>query len=119
MLRSQTGVEGSLELGDAEAAGNGVEAVPVYLEAKQGLDQVGVTFAVGDGKSQLRFIGMAQTPASLAQDSQLGVVAAAWLDGVSVPAGGRLLLGYVAGPAGALANLTVYGVSATTAERAN
>jgi hypothetical protein len=32
---------------------------------------------------------------------------------VSVPAGGRLLLGYVTGPAGMSANLKVYGVSAS------
>ena len=36
-----------------------------------------------------------------------------WLNGVSVQAGERLLLGYVTGPTGALANLTVYGVSAS------
>ena len=47
------------------------------------------------------------------QDSQLGVVATAWLDGVSVRAGERLLLGYVAGPVGVSANLKVYGVSAS------
>jgi len=46
------------------------------------------------------------------QDGQLGVVAAAWLDGVSVQAGERLLLGMWKGRR-ALANLKVYGVSAS------
>jgi hypothetical protein len=40
----------------------------------------------------------------MAQDSQLGVVAAAWLNGVSVRAGEPFLLGYVAEPTGVSAN---------------
>jgi hypothetical protein len=37
----------------------------------------------------------------------------AWLEGLSLQAGERLLLGYVAGPAGSLADLKVYGMSAS------
>jgi uncharacterized repeat protein (TIGR01451 family) len=112
-LRRPSATEGALTLGSPERAGRGEERIPVYLEAKRGLVRVAVTFAVGDRQSQLRLVPTAETPPSLAQDSQLGVVAAAWLDGVSVPAGRRLLLGYVTGPAGALVNLKVYGVSAS------
>jgi hypothetical protein len=72
-----------------------------------------VTFALGDQRSQLRFVPTVETPPSLAQDSQVGVVAAAWLNGVSVRTGERLLLGYVVGPTGASANLNVYGISAS------
>jgi hypothetical protein len=115
-LRSQSGVEGSLTLGDPVQSGAGVETVPVYLEAKQGLVQVAVTFALGDQQSQLRFLATPQTPPSIAQDSQPGVVAAAWFGGVSVPAGERLLLGYVTGPADALANLKLYGNSVSAAQ---
>jgi hypothetical protein len=71
-----------------------------------------VTFALGDGRSHLRFVTTAETPPSLAQDTQPGVVAAAWLEGLSLRAGERLLLGYVVGPAGGLANLKAYGISA-------
>jgi hypothetical protein len=111
--RLQADVQGSLVLGRPERSGDALERIPVYLEAKQGLVRVAVTFGLGDQRSQLRFVPTAETPPSLAQDSQLGVVAAAWLDGLSVRAGDRLLLGYVAGPAGTFANLNVYGISAS------
>jgi hypothetical protein len=75
--------------------------------------RVAVTFALGDQQSHLSFVPTAEAPPSLVQDGQAGIVAAAWLEGVSINAGGRLLLGHVAGPAGVLANLTVYGVSAS------
>ncbi len=111
--RSQAPVQGALVLGTPEQSTSAEEHIPVYLEAGRDLVRVAVTFALGDQRSQLSFVSTAQTPPSLVQDSQLGVVAVAWLNGVSVPAGGRLLLGYVAGPAVVLANLKVYGVSAS------
>jgi hypothetical protein len=111
--RPQAAVQGELVLGRPERSSEAHERVPVYLEARQDLVRVAVTFGLGDQQSQLRFVATLETPPSLAQDSQLGVVAAAWLDGVSVRAGERLLLGYVEGPAGVTANLKVYGVSAS------
>ena len=53
-----------------------------------------------------------QTPPSLTEDDQPGVVAVAWLNGVTVRAGERLLLGYITGPTGAAANLKMFGLSA-------
>jgi hypothetical protein len=103
--------QGVLLLGNPEKSGTAQERVPVYLEAGRDLVRVAVTFALGDQRSQLRFVTTPDTPRSLAQDSQLGVVAVAWLEGVTVRAGERLLLGYVAGPAGASANLKVFGIS--------
>ena len=85
----------------------------MYLEARQDLVRVAVTFGLGDQQSQLRFVPTAETPPSLVQEGQLGAVAAAWLNGVTVRAGERLLLGYVTGPVGMSANLRVYGVSAS------
>ena len=105
-------VQGALTLGTPERSSEAEERVPVYLKADRDLIRVAVTFALGDQRSRLRFVTTAETPPSLMQDSQPGVVAAAWLEGVSIRAGERLLLGYVAGPPGALANLKVYGVSA-------
>jgi hypothetical protein len=109
----QGAVQGALALGNAERSGEAAERIPIYLEARQDLVQIAVTFGLGDQQSQLRFVATAETPPSLVEDGQLGVVAVAWLNGVSVRAGERLLLGYVTGPAGALANLKVYGVSAS------
>jgi hypothetical protein len=85
----------------------------VYLETRRDLVRVAVTFALGDQRSQLRFVATPDTPPSLAQDSRLGVVALAWLEGVSIRAGERVLLGYVVGPTGARLNLEVYGISAS------
>jgi hypothetical protein len=113
MSRPRAGADGALALGGAERSGEGAERIPVYLEARQDLVRVAVAFALGDQRSQLRFVPTAERPPTLAQDNQPGVVAVAWLEGLSVRAGERLLLGYVAGPAGASANLKVYGISAS------
>jgi uncharacterized repeat protein (TIGR01451 family) len=110
--RLRGAAQGSLALGRPEKAGEAEERVPVYLLAVGDLLHVAVTFALGDQRSGLRFAPAAVEP-SLTQDSQSGVVAAAWLNGVSVRAGERLLLGYVTGPTGAAANLKVYGASAS------
>jgi hypothetical protein len=107
LLRPRAGAQGVLVLGDPEQSSEAEESVPVYLEAARDLVRVAVTFALGDHRSQLRFEAAAETPPSLARDGQLSVVAVAWLEGVSVRAGGRLLLGYVVGPAGAAAKLKV------------
>ena len=86
---------------------------PVYLEAAQDLTRVAVTFGLGDRRSQLRFVAAPGLPPSLVQEVPLGAVAVAWLDGLSVRGGERLFLGYVTGPAGSLANVQMYGVSAS------
>jgi hypothetical protein len=102
-----------LVLGDPEALSETEERVSVTLKADRDLTRVAVTFALGDQLSDLRFVATAETPPSLAQDRLPGVVAAAWLAGLSVRAEERILLGYVEGPAGALANLKMYGLSAS------
>ena len=105
--------QGALLLGPAESSGASEERIPVYLVAAQDLVRVALTFGLGDERSQLRFAAAPDLPASLAQDSRPGVVAAAWLDGVTIQAGKRRLLGYVSGPAGISEALKVFGVSAT------
>jgi hypothetical protein len=104
-------VDGTLVLGEPQNSGVAEERVPVYLEARRDLLRVAVTVGLGDGQSPLYFEA-ADTPPSLSQEGQPGAVALAWLQGITVPAGGRLLLGYVTGPAGMSARLRVYGVSA-------
>jgi hypothetical protein len=103
--------DGRLVLGRAQHTTQAEERVPVYLEATHDLVRVALTFGIGDQQSRLRFEA-AETAPSLSQDSQPGAVAVAWLEGVSIRAGGRLLLGYVVGPAGVSANLKLYGTSA-------
>jgi len=51
-------------------------------------------------------------PPSIMQDTQPGVVAAAWLEGLIVRAGERLLLGYVSGQPGVSSTLRLYRMSA-------
>ena len=110
---SQIPAAGAVALGNPEPFGAGEERVPVYLEAKRDLMRVAVTFGLGDQQSELRFAQTPDTPPSLTHDSQLGVVTAAWLNGVSVRAGERLILGYITGPAGFSPKLKVFGFSAS------
>ncbi len=102
--------QGMVVLGTPET-GTAQDRVPVYLEARRNLSRVAFGFSVGDEQSQLTF--SASTAPSIMQDGQQGFIAAAWLDGLTVSAGQRLLLGYVVGPKGSAANLKVFGVSAS------
>jgi hypothetical protein len=104
---------GALVLGSAELSGAGYEHAPVYLEAAHDLVRVAVTLGLGDQRSLLRFVAAPDLPPSLLEDGQPGVVAAAWFSGISVPAGGRVLLGYLTGPVGTLGTVQMYGVSAS------
>jgi hypothetical protein len=103
-------ISGALVLEAPLMTSGSTEQVPVYLEAARDMVNVAVTFGLGDQLSQLHFVPAGAAP-SLVSDDQPGAVAAAWLQGVTIPAGGRLLLGYVTGPAGM--NLKVYGTSAS------
>ena len=108
-------IDGSLVFGAPAKVREGVESVPIYLEAARALTRIALTFGLGDQRSSLKFLPAAVAP-SLASDGQHGVIAAAWTQGLSVPAGARMLLGYVEGPAGASAEWTVFGVSAASLE---
>ena len=85
----------------------------MYLTASRDLKQVAVTFALGDQRSPLRFEKTATALPTLVQDGQPGIVSAAWLQGLTVRTGDRLLLGYVVGPADSSASWTIYGMSAS------
>jgi hypothetical protein len=106
-------IGGTLLLGSAEGSGTAQERVPVYLQAGRDLVRVALTFGLGDQKSQLRFEAAPGTVPSMLQDGQPGYVVAAWLEGLNVNAGQRLLLGYIVGPSGSAENLKVFGVSAS------
>jgi hypothetical protein len=111
-LRTRAGTLGRLVLGVPQCSTGTDQRFPIYLEAGRDLVTVAVTFALGNKRSRLRFVATQDAPPSLADDSRLGVVASAWLEGVSVRAGERLLLGHVVGPAGESADWQVYGISA-------
>jgi hypothetical protein len=111
---SRAAVSGALIVGDATRLPDGGERIAVYLAASRNLDRLAVTLGLGDGGSQLRFEAAPDLRPSISEDGQPGVVAVAWLDGLSVRAGERLVLGYVNGPAGLRANLRIHGVSAAS-----
>ncbi len=105
--------EGALTLGAAELLGDSEERIPVYLEGRRDLTRVALTAAVGDQQSQFRFTASETAPPSLVETGQTGVVVVAWLNGVSVRAGEKALLGYVVAPAGVAGKLRFFGVSAS------
>jgi adhesin/invasin len=109
-----------LELGLPQAAEGGALRVPVYLEAARDLELAGLSFSLGmtglqPGTWNLE-PGTAPPPTLIDTDVP-GVLAVAWLEGLQVAAGQRLLLGYVeiaGAEAGRLpaATLQFHGISA-------
>jgi len=105
----------TLAFGANQGAGTGQDKVPVYLEATRSLNRAAFSFGAGDQQSQLQFQPTGGSPSILA-DSTTGIaggMAVAWLQGTSLRAGERLLLGYIVGPAGSAANLRVFNASGT------
>jgi hypothetical protein len=111
-VRPRSSVDGALTFGVPGATSASGELVPVFLVARRNLSRVALTFALGDQQSPLRFVEATGIQASFTADSQVGVLAVIWTDGLNLRAGDRLLLGYVSGPTGISTNLTVYGLSA-------
>lgn len=101
--------DGSVEFGSPQTVG-AEERVPVYLVARNNLARLGMGFSAGDQTSRLRFVAGDVAP-SIAQDSDTGIVAVAWVEGLTVRAGSRVLLGYIVGPVGAAANMRIFGAS--------
>jgi hypothetical protein len=89
------------------------QRTPIYLEVDSEIAKVAIAFALGDQRSEARFVANVEVPPSLVvQDRRAGLVAVAWLDGVNLRAGKRLLLGYLVGLVGTPQNLEVLGLSA-------
>jgi len=88
-----------LGLGLPQAAEGGGARVPVYLEAARDLELAGLSWAVGTaGGAVLQFVAGEAKPPTLVDPDVPGVLAVAWLEGLQVAAGQRLLLGYVVAP---------------------
>jgi hypothetical protein len=88
---------GRLQFGSPQAAEGGAVRIPVYLEAARDLELAGLSVAFsgfGDGQTARFVAGEAGTP-SLVDTGVPGVLAIAWLDGITIPRGSRLLLGWV------------------------
>jgi hypothetical protein len=116
--KSPSMTEGDLEMAPAGAAGDGWSRTAVYLRARVNLNLTGLSLSLGadQGSSAglLRFVPAANQSPSLVDNAIAGKLGVAWLNATSVPAGQRLLLGYVEAPRGTRA-LTFYGVSANMA----
>jgi hypothetical protein len=109
-----------LQFGSPQAAEGGAVRVPVYLEAARALELAGLSFSLGmTGLQPVTWNlepGTAPPP-TLVDPDVPGVLAVAWLEGLQVAAGQRLLLGYVeiaGAEAGRLpaATLQFHGISA-------
>jgi hypothetical protein len=92
---------GRLQFGSPRAAEGGAMRIPVYLEADRALELAGLSFSIGmtglrPGTWNLE-PGTAPPP-TLVDPDVPGVLAVAWLEGLQVAAGQRLLLGYVVVP---------------------
>jgi hypothetical protein len=90
-----------LQFGSPMTAENGGLRVPVYLEAARALELAGLSFSIGmtglqPGTWNLQ-PGTAPPPTLIDTDVP-GVLSIAWLEGLQVAAGQRLLLGYVVAP---------------------
>ena len=101
---------GSLRLGEPREVAVGVWQVPVYLEARVDLHLAGLSFALAIGNQPgvrwLRSVAgersgdlrVAMKAPTLVDAGLPGVLAVAWLEGLQVAAGQRLLLGYIVAP---------------------
>jgi hypothetical protein len=107
-----------LELGEAEWLAGGAAGVPLYLSAPQELLLLGLTVAVGldgaEGKPPLRYVPGPEQPPTIVDSELPGVAALAWLDGLWVKAGQRLLLGYIVTDRDQLSSLAILSASANS-----
>jgi len=86
---------------------------PVYLLADQALSLAGFSLGLGVGNTRIQFVSAPGLSPSLVDTEVPGVLAAAWLNGLSLPAGERVLLGYIGAPEG---SVKLFGASGNTAD---
>jgi len=115
---------GAVEFQHERPAEDGAERVAVYLSAYRDLDLGGLSLALGwtdsspAAQATLRFIPAAAGAPALLDNGLPGTIAAAWLGGLRLRAGQRLLLGFVDLPAAGqpVALPLLYGVKANDRE---
>jgi len=110
------GLAARLELALPQAAEGGAVRIPVYLEAARDLELAGLSWAVDTGGGAvLQFVAGEAKPPTLVDRDVPGVLSIAWLEGLQVAAGQRLLLGYVVAPglAPGTGTLQFIGISAS------
>jgi sugar lactone lactonase YvrE len=96
---------GAVEFQREPPAEDGAERVAVYLSAYQNLDLGGLSLALGwtdsspAAQATLRFISATAGAPALLDNRLPGTIAVAWLGGLQLRAGQRLLLGFVDVPA--------------------
>jgi len=86
---------------------------PVYLLADQALSLAGFSLGLGVGNTRIQFVSAPGLSPSLVDTEVPGVLAAAWLNGLSLPAGERVLLGYIGAPEG---SVKLFGASGNAAD---
>lgn len=106
-----------LQFGAAEPSENG-RRLPVYLYARQAISLAGLSYSIGAESAQaLEFVSAGDALPTIIDNMTPGVLAVAWLDGLRLGAGERVLLGWVRGPAVAAGGaLRVYGAVADRAD---
>ena len=107
-----------LQLGSPEPVEGGAVRIPVYLEAGRDLELAGLSFSLRleSGKVEPGTWNLepgTAPPPTLVDPDVPGVLSIAWLEGLQVAAGQRLLLGYVVAPGLAPGTLRFHGVSAS------
>jgi len=111
---------GAVEFQREQSGEDGAARVAVYLAAYRDVDLGGLSLAFGWSDSSLaaqaplRFVSAAAGAPALLDNRLPGTIAAAWLDGLRLRAGQRLLLGFVDLPAagGQVSLPVLYGVKA-------
>jgi hypothetical protein len=111
---------GTVEFQREQPAADGAARVAVYLAAYRDLDLGGLSLAFGwtdfglAAQAPLRFVSAAAGAPALLDNRLPGTIAVAWLGGLRLRAGQRLLLGYVDLPAagGQVSFPALYGVRA-------
>jgi YVTN family beta-propeller protein len=105
--------KGTLELAPSGLTGDGWQQTAILLSATADLDLAGLALSVTSGPSlQMRFVA-SDRPPSVSDTGVEGSIGLAWLNGSSVRAGQRVLLGYVDAPPGS--SLAIRAVSANAA----
>jgi hypothetical protein len=107
-----------LQLGSPEPVEGGAVRIPVYLEAGRDLELAGLSFSLRleSGKVEPGTWNLepgTAPPPTLVDPDVPGVLSIAWLEGLQVAAGQRLLLGYVVAPGLVPGTLRFHGVSAS------
>jgi sugar lactone lactonase YvrE len=87
---------GSLTPGEIEPSGNGWK-VPIYIQLDRDVTIGGLAFSMRTAWTSVSWTAVGASSPTLQDNSVPSAFAIAWLDNLTVPAGDRVLLGYLSG----------------------